>query len=415
MLTNQMPEIPYTVTTGDLQRFEALAFSCLASYNSVARGERCITSFQRAFAVNEIGFVGRVVDGRPGYLVADWNHKPQPKVIVAIEGATSAGQIAEFWTNNLAATITGLTGRVFAKFAQHADAIYPLLTGNPTVQWALNTPGVPIIFTGFSLGAAIAEILAERFKLANPRKAMKVIKFASPRVGDLAWVNGRSRLVLRDSVYVGRDPIDLFPYFTGPLAGFSVLAPQFVSATWAISSEGTRMPLSADQAPSNTLHENSLVSVVQHALNFARTMDASNPWIEHSLWYYYLAFLFKEWGNRNHNMSARLWNLEFPDRNDFGGQFLGEPAPTDAMLALHDPPIDRSQYFRDDEIDAMNQALLNAGADPRDLDLRDTRVADGSGTGEVYGADEPVVPRVVDMIARPPQVFVHPASGRRRR
>jgi len=415
MLANQMPEIPFTPATGDLQRFEAFAYVCLASYNDQAITANVQLSFQRAFDVATLQMTARVAGGRPGFCLASYSGKPQPKLIVAIEGTTDRAQIIDLWGVNARIGVGGTAGFVFAPFANHADTIFTALMANPIFTAARDAASVPIIFTGHSLGAAIAEILAVRVKTAFPTKPVKCIKFASPRVGTAEWVANRHPGVFRDAVYFERDPIDLFPFTTPGVPGLASATPVFNTIQWANGREGTRLSIEPRRTPLPTIHEGSYGASMQAAFEIGRTVDRFNSWFDHDKWRYYLGFMMNDWGNRNWNLATRMLYLEFNDRNVFGQRWLGEPIATPAMETFADPaPSPYLHFFRDDELLAMNQSLINAGADPRALDPRETRTAPG-GVARSTGGIEPVIPRVREIVAPRPPTFVYPASGRRRR
>jgi len=144
-------------------------------------------------------------------------------------------------------------------------------------------------------------------------------------------------------------------------------------------------------------------------------MDRANPWSDHNKWYYYLAFL-KNHPEGDNNLWARMAFLEFNDRNKFGESFEGDDGITVAMETLHSPdpdPVDVD--FTSDQWNAMADQLVAAGVNPDDVTYRDGE------NGTVGGADasetvrEPVIPAVRDIVAPPPQTFVYPAQGRRRR
>lgn len=417
MLLNQMPEIPYSWETGLLARFEALAFTALASYCDQAIQPRVLLSFQRAFDVNSLWMVNRVSNGHPGYCIGNFQTKPMQKVIVAVEGTTAWSQVVDLYNLNVRASVGSLQGYVYKKFADHAAAIYTELLGNTNFNWALGTLGAPIIFTGFSLGAAVAEVLAAMFRAAYPRKAFKVIKFASPRVGTVRWVAGRVGAVARDAVYFGRDPIDLFPYTLPEGAGLSTLNPLYNYTAWATSPEGTRLSINPAETPLPVNHQGGYQQAGQAARSLRQTMDRANQWSDHDKWYYYLGFLRNYVNTGNKNFEARARYLEFNDRNQFGQAYQGDTGITIAMETLEAPEPDPVEIdFSNEELNAMNDALVNAGADAVDCVFRDTPEG-GTGGG---GDDDPirqerVIPNVAQIVAPSPAAFTWGASGRRRR
>lgn len=414
MLSNQMPEIPFTPATGDLQRFEALAYCIMASYSGEAVAPRVLLSFQHAFDVATVTQVPRVVGATPGYTIASYVGKPQPKMIIAIEPTTDRRQIIDLWGTNARVAVASNPGLVFSPFAVHANSIFTQLQANSSFVAARNTPGLPIIFTGFSLGAAIAECLAERFGAIYQTKPIKCIKFASPRVGNAPWVANRQRNVFRDAVYFERDPIDLFPFSTVGVPGLASMTPVPPAAQWVNSTEGKRLSIEPHRTPLPTHPEDGLGASAAATLALSRPMNQFNPWFDHDPWRYYLAFMMNDWGNRNWNLAARMLFLEFNNRNYFGQGWLGESIATAVMTTMRVPDPDPFvQFFREDEITAMTQALGNAGNDPRYLDPRHARTTPGGVATQ--RRSEPVIPAVRDITATPPPIFVYPATGRRRR
>lgn len=69
-----------------------------------------------------------------------------------------------------------------------------------------------IVFTGHSLGAAVSTIAALDFKLKNPKKIVKCITFASPRVGCSKFAKVFNEVIdVSHRVVYHRDPVSFAP------------------------------------------------------------------------------------------------------------------------------------------------------------------------------------------------------------
>ena len=213
MLDRALPPLPYDWNFPHANLAEAFAYTYWASYSDAAVDPRVLLAFQRAYTVTLVEMHAPVANGRPGYLIAVATINGQNKVIVAIEGTRTWSQVVNFWSaQNNAVTLPNSRGKVYSLFNTHANTIVTELMSNALFLQNLNAATTPITFTGYSLGAACAELCVEALKIANPTKALSVIKFGSPRIGNFGYMDRRSRTVIRRNVYCGRDPVDIFPY-----------------------------------------------------------------------------------------------------------------------------------------------------------------------------------------------------------
>lgn len=103
--------------------------------------------------------------------------------------------------------------KVHTGFARAFDEVRPALTN------AVQEMGGPILFTGHSLGAALATLAASLYK--RPGKAGALYTFGSPRVGDSAFVD-----TLRDTEsHRFRDCSDVVTRVPPPEMGYAHVGP----------------------------------------------------------------------------------------------------------------------------------------------------------------------------------------------
>jgi hypothetical protein len=76
-------------------------------------------------------------------------------------------------------------GKVHRGFWREAEKLKPMV-----VEWVLNHPNRPIIITGHSLGGAISVVMARILEREMNCKAMNLVTFGCPMVGDEKFVGG---------------------------------------------------------------------------------------------------------------------------------------------------------------------------------------------------------------------------------
>lgn len=214
MINRSLPRLPWSSVRSKLNQCECFSLCLLARYPQNGVSARPLQSFQRAWGMNILKRVAVVPGGRPGYVVAIWNTGAFTRVTVAIEGMRTIAQLHATWVGYNSTAIGSEGARVFHAYNTFANTIYTELLADPDVAAALAARNVGFTFTGFSLGAAIAEVLSNLFILNHSNPSYQLSKWASPKVGNAAWVNRTQLPADRCSFYTNEDPIWIYPYMT---------------------------------------------------------------------------------------------------------------------------------------------------------------------------------------------------------
>lgn len=413
MLDRALPALAYNHTMPMMHIQEAFAYCYLASYSDAALQPRVFDSFQRAYGVGQITLVAPVVDGRPGYLMAQYDVNGDKRLIVAIEGMRTEAQVRSFWNIRQGenfVTSNG-NGRVLKKFKDHATTIYNELKASGTFMGYLNAATTPITFAGFSLGAACAELVAEKMKIDKPVKAINVCKFASPRVGSVEYVNARNRTIIRNSFYCDRDPIDLVP--NGNVVSYEISASTNWSFPFTRDRDARRFSKRGEVL--NSFHDGGRFDIVHHARLLSQPMTTDNVWYDHGKKAYRLMMTELAYAAGG-IADLRFRFLEFNDENEWGRQFQPGGGIQFAMEQLTVPQPD--PFVWDLPIDDLDIAREAAGLP--------IGVAEGGNWWEGGhdfdsegatggGRDADVAVTVREVRQNPPQTFSSPSIGRRRR
>jgi len=182
---------------------------------------QAITNFNTKWPGYTITAVPNTSAVTPGTLIAVAAHQ----TIVIIPGTTNAWQ----WASQGAWGLVGMIG--FAQFSTLQtwfDASQVILD---RIQAAGADPTKPIIFVGHSYGAAVAQILAARFRVGNSDRTIGVLTLGSPKPGDyrlaaLVASCTAVHLVNRD------DPVCYIPPSGVDLAYISAVIPPVVATRW---------------------------------------------------------------------------------------------------------------------------------------------------------------------------------------
>lgn len=313
MITERLPPVDRTAEISIEEIAESLALTYWAYYNAEPVQPRVNDAYRRAWGLDSYKFFPRVLP-RPGF-VTTFSTLPYRKVMtVAIEGTTSLSQLSPMLEASVSWNM-GVPKWAYNFFVNQADAIYAKLHEDTDTAAAIANGMYMFTFTGHSLGAACADILAFRFRQNYPSKNVRLIKFGCPRVGNTFYVNRTGPLAVRSrNVYCGNDPIHQFPSSTVFATGLlNVLG----TATRLNScSEDTRYVLNlAGGAPYTANTENTQSS--GHFLDTAaafRTFDTSNIWWNHMMKTYRLAMM--NLASRSADMLKYRFNyLEHNDEN----------------------------------------------------------------------------------------------------
>lgn len=193
------------------EAFEAFAMLYWSQYNTMAISPRVLQSMQRAWSLVDVTMYPRTPTV-PGMLAARIGSNGAYRLVIAIEGSQSAGNIFTGPGFLAGVTVPGCTGHV-VKYAKDAYTALAALPAPMTViSDALANPAIPVTFVGHSLGASAAEIWACAIKAAQPGKTVKYFAFGGPRVGNQHWYrNAARKLVEYRHIYTETDPIHSLP------------------------------------------------------------------------------------------------------------------------------------------------------------------------------------------------------------
>lgn len=334
MLAQAIPPIDQLRATLHIQAAEKWALTHLAYYNDAPFTTRSVLSFQRSYGMDDILRFNRVSGGRPGCVVARWTNQPIQRYVIAIEGTTSWGQIF----NLNSATMRQPTGfnyaQVLSTFDDYAVSLMVTLTST-LVPLLTSTTQKQFAFCGHSLGAAVAEIMVERYARANPQHSFELYKFGSPRVGNRLWEANKTALSRRVSFLCGNDPIFIIPQ------GGTVrtTTPAVVPSLALGFAELDRSYMGLDPLDGTGTHPNLDFTPAQ-GLDFLRWLNSdvtpTNPWFDHNKNQYRLCFT-EALSTYQGFESKRFRHVEMPDENTWGANWVTRGGVTSGMLNLLDP------------------------------------------------------------------------------
>lgn len=290
MISRALAPVDRTAEISVAEVGEALALSYLAYYNAEAVQPRVNTAYTRAWGLDSLRMFARSLP-RPGFVAATATLEHRKHLHVAIEGTTSITQLAPLVEAVAHSNISGLR-YVYSFFKTQADAIWGVLHADNTIAAQIADGAYMFTFSGHSLGAACADIIACRFRTTYPTKNVRLIKFGSPRVGNSHYVNRTgSTEVRRHNVYVEGDPVHEFPSPTILAAGALNALQQITGMAGACESwfynmqpyggmmRWTYQPLTQDSAH------------FLDAFAATQTITETNPWYRHLMKTYRLAFM----------------------------------------------------------------------------------------------------------------------------
>jgi len=356
MIDRTLPAVENFQGISDFHAAQCFAFCYLASYNHDAIPARVQLSMSRAWDYDSLLAVPRVVGGRPAYTVAIWNNTRVKRVIVAIEGMTSLGQVWTAQNGWSGVNPAGMDGWVQSSFDAHSLTITAELVANAPFMNAITVPGCQLQFSGFSLGAAIAEVLAAKFDKTYADLRVQLYKFASPMVGSGTWANSRQMPGVRWNYYCAYDPIFLLPYgllrsinrlYTVPFANVMFFAPNRPLSNLNFRFEPIE-PRNFNNG-ARGMDENYFNYVDACGMTHA-TMNERNWWWWHDREQYRAMFcgLVSKLDNHWH---YRFRYLEFDDDNQWGQQYrpgdqflpffkeIADPAPSAVVASVEDAHV----------------------------------------------------------------------------
>lgn len=356
MIGVNMPAIRPDATLDLTEAIEAFSYCMLASYNAAGVTGRAETSYRRSWGLLDINYFPRVAGGRPAFLIARYDLDPYPRAIVAIEGVSSISNYFNLIWGQGAVTVTGCAGRVFIPFANYAAEINTILADySPFVVGPLVRQLWQITFAGFSMGAAIAEILANQWANTAAARAWKMFTFGKPRVGNYRWLANRNASIRGLNIVNNDDPVCNVPQ-TAPTRITNVFSsvPSIITAFqrdhWAqrFDKRGNQLSNYGDWQDA---------MAVTTAREAFRDINANNPWYDHQLFAYRL--MLTNWAAQvNASTLYRFRHLELPDNNRWGPNYDGQALVDAELIGLNIP---------DPEDAPLPQALRTPDDQPRPL------------------------------------------------
>lgn len=342
MIDRSMLRLPWSPVQGKLNQTETLGLTLLARYNAGAIPARVATSFRRAFAMDFLERHPVVPGGRPGYVVSIWNGDGMKRITVAIEGMRTPSQLWAGWAGFNSVLVAGSPGRVFHAFDTYADTIRAELLNSSDFTAAFNSPNVGVCFAGFSLGAAVAEVLAVKFRAASPQRQYQLSKWGACRTGNGAWVNGNQFPSDRGNFYCVNDPVFHYPYMTMHQLNVREALWSQGWTNFAVPTPSQVFYMSGEAAPN--LVEDRLISHLRSQIDTQRAITPENPWYYHRAEAYRLMmFNSCELGHAATALEAhyRFRFLEYDDDNNWWGNYTtGQITYEGLTQLLGSPPAD---------------------------------------------------------------------------
>lgn len=358
---------------------------------------------RRSYGMDRFFHFPRIPNGRPAWALMLWDGPDVYKAVIAIEGAMTTSQITHCRRNAFATFANPLTGMFFGTFVTQSAVIQAEMAAHTQLHEAWIDRRYKWTYTGFSLGAALAEMLAEFHSAAFPSDHLELCKFASPRVGNLRYMNNRGRNILRRSYYNGNDPIDVYPSASAAL-DLGIWPPQGAFGFQGFVSDGSAERFTWEGETLPPFHEGGIIAMAQYSNTLNSMNHPASPWYDHLLGSY--RFMLKQKAFREtHETWARFNSWEGPNENNF---VFGPPPHryddyTWAAAVQVPPPAEQPLSFF---------GLNSDVPEPYQPDTHNGAGTVGGWDAEVPGTTASVIPT---LRAEPPREFTPmPARPRRR-
>lgn len=310
----------------------------LAYYTANPLPERTVESFKRAWGMDTIWRFPRSDSGRPGYVVAVWDNTTPKRICIAIEGATSWGQILDL----AGITTTGINpygvGRVLTLFISRAQEFRVHMNDNGVTALITANNSKKVIFTGHSLGSAIAELQTAAFAGTYDHNSYFCTKFGGPRVGDRTYVNGRPLITQRTSWYADNDPIQLIP--RGGVRRAQDISPLGLNGGF-LAADGNGRGINRYGANYQPYENESLQTTISLLSRVNAESVPGNPWYWHhrNAYRYVFSLEAARVGLAEYTAYRTLY-CEMPDENQWGANLSRDGNYTPEMLSLTETPPD---------------------------------------------------------------------------
>lgn len=301
---------------------EALALTYWAYYNNAPVEPRVWTAMQRAWGLDTHKLFAR--DGvNVGFITTTATLPHRKTFNVGIEGTTNLSQVGEYINAELTRGLPpGVLRSVYKYFLDKADVVWDRLHADATSLAAINSGLYMFTFSGHSLGAAVADLLAFKWKQTYPAKPVRVIKFGCPRIGNTFYVNRTEYPVLTASFYAHEDPIHQFPSSTicpvnllnlvGAVTRLNPCSDDTVSIIPRVPRNGAAGAYGGIYG--YTLSNAQSCGHFLDAIALSRTIDPDNVWYWHLMKSYRLCMMNLVKG-RDDMLKYRFNYLEFNDEN----------------------------------------------------------------------------------------------------
>lgn len=201
-----------------MEILQAFAHCYLAKFDSPLTEPRVRQSMADAWGMDNIYWTPKrsSFEGGTGLpsLVSTWASHHYRRAVIAMPGLdTRVSANSAFWFSSVRTWNIEHDGgpwpgaKCLGGYRIRADQVWEDMRLSSEIANVLDDPTYAITFTGHSLGAAVAEVLAMRVKRATPSRSVRLIRFGCPKVGTQSWVHAFDLLQIpSENVYVGTDP-----------------------------------------------------------------------------------------------------------------------------------------------------------------------------------------------------------------
>lgn len=314
---------------------ECFALICVASNNGFGGNGNSQLSISRSYGWDTFTTLPRVADHAPCTVIAKRLSGKSKRITVAIEGTQSLRQIMGNWTGGALEEFRTGFPLTYKPFNDRADEVLDALIAAGFEDLLNENPDCQVIFTGHSLGAAIAELLCYRFRTTHAFINYQLWKFGSPKVGTGGWRSTVDQTLYDTSFYTQDDPMSVFPNYLPPRGVASFLLP--VINTGLLSKDRYEWRVRSN----GSIGANNLFGDVQTALGLARLLSEpfetpENPWYWHRVNGY--RYTITQMLNRVGGLEgARFRYFEAPTENNWGTAYQQDRGVTPEMLQLLSP------------------------------------------------------------------------------
>lgn len=337
MLANPLPPIRFEPFHDSCALMQYFALCYLAKYTSAPLPSRTVQAFQNAYGVIWLQQIPAVSGGQPGAIACAIQYPWGIHLVVAVEGITSVSQLYSlFVAPGDMVYVTNPIGYVMANAQNYGTNILAALLTVPQFATYYNAPTTKVSFTGYSLGAAIAEYMAFKAAFLNPNERFRLLKFAAPRVATATWYRNIPNNLDAHSVYHWGDHIHMLPASGMAYSSASAFAVPTGVIPYALDPSASRY-LSFDAgmrtvAPANIIDRTNFVAAflrgpVQPGTLRNQLFDGPVMVGADSVYYHGMNSMRLMWNTRARfadDMSQWRFNyLEFPDENQW--QVLWQP------------------------------------------------------------------------------------------